>query len=169
MSRAFVNEDATGGEELPERSVSEHPNYVTPEGLRQLRDQLGQLGRRRAELLESASGAGEEEAPAADELRYVERDVRYLERRLASAIEVEPGKQPRGVIAFGATVTARDHAGSRHTYQIVGEDEADPDAGKISHVSPLAKALMGAKIAQPVTWRRPAGDLRLLIERIEYR
>ncbi len=156
-------------EELPERPVSDHPNYVTPTGLRQLREQLEDLGRRRAELLAAADTSDERAAATAkDELRYVDRDARYVERRLASAIVVEPAKQKRGEVAFGATVTARDRAGETHTYTIVGEDEADSDAGKVSYVSPLAKALMGAKIAQAVMWRRPAGNLRLLIEHIEY-
>lgn len=170
MSRAFVNEDAgTGDEDLPERPVSDHPNFVTPSGLRQLQDQLAGLESRRVELLEAASSRDEQEAAVAgDELRYVDRDLRYVERRIASAMPVEPAGQPRGVVAFGATVTARDRAGELHTYTIVGEDEADPESGKVSHVSPLAKALMGARIAQAVTWHRPAGDLRLLIERIEY-
>lgn len=171
MSRAFVNEDAASGdEELPERPVSEHPNYVTPLGLKLLEEEFSALERRRLELLDAASSAHDQAAAGArDELRYVDRDRVYFQRRLASAILIEPAAQPRDVIAFGATIAARDPAGHTRTYAIVGEDEADPDAGKVSYASPLGKALMGARVGQPVTWRRPAGDLRLSIRRIEYR
>ena len=197
MSRAFTREPEPGapGEPPPERPISEHPNYVTPTGLQQLRDEQEELGRRRVELLELLDHADEQEVPAdeeqvaRDKLSYVDRDLRYVQARLESAIPVDLKTQPRHEVAFGATVTvaasgkglggASQPAGAQgdsvsldarphQTWSIVGEDEADPDDGKVSYVSPLAKALLGAKAGQRVTWHRPAGPLRLTVERILY-
>lgn len=171
MSRAFVKEsDGAPDEPLPARRISESPNYVTPTGLGLLRAELGRLTGRRAELL--AQG----DVPAAlDELLHVERDSVYIQARVASAIVVDPIGQPHDEVAFGATVTVSEAAGSvatpaaRRTYTIVGEDEADADAGTVSYVSPLARALIGAHVGQTVIWKRPIGDLVLTVERIEYR
>ena len=173
MSRAFVKEPDGGAAEepLPERRISEHPNYVTPAGLEQLKRALGELTERRGELL------GKPDDPAAqEELRHVDRELRYYEARLDSAIPVDPTGQPRDQVAFGATVTVTEESareasagqGETRRYAIVGEEEADADAGSVSYVSPLAKALLGARVGQSVTWRRPAGDLRLTVQHIAY-
>ena len=65
-------------------------------------------------------------------------------------------------------MTLEDEDGTRRDYRIVGEDEADPAAGKISWVSPLARAMMGSGLGDLVTWRRPAGDLELEVVGIRY-
>jgi transcription elongation factor GreB len=163
MSRAFVKEPDEGApaEGLPERQVSEHPNYVTPAGLKQLEEAVGRLETRRLELLE------QDDDPA-DELTYVDRDLRYFTARLESAILVDMGRQPRRKVAFGAAVTVSQPGGERRTFTIVGEDEADLKVGKISYVSPLAEALIDARAGKTVLWRRPAGDLRLTVEQIDY-
>jgi transcription elongation factor GreB len=169
MSRAFVKEPEGGapGEPLPPRRISEHPNYVTPRGLQRLRERQAELTLRRRELL---GGATDE--TAADELRYVDRDLAYFAARVASAMLVDPAGQPPDEVAFGASVTVREEAQgsapSSRTFIIVGEDEADADAGLVSFVSPLAKALTGARVGQTVTWKRPIGDLILRLERISY-
>jgi transcription elongation factor GreB len=162
MSRAFVKEPDEGApaEGLPERQVSDHANYVTPAGLQQLETRVGELETRRLELLDR-------EDPA-DELAYVDRDLRYYTARLESAILVDLDRQPRRKVAFGAAVTVSQPGGERRTFTIVGEDEADLKQGKISYVSPLAEALMDARVGKTVLWRRPAGDLRLTIEEIDY-
>ncbi len=164
MSRAFVKEDDAGatGQDLPERPLSEHPNHVTPEGLDALQREAGELQARRLELL-----AREDDAMAEEELRHVDRDLRYYAARLESAIVVDPTAQPAGEVAFGAAVTVTDEGGER-TFTIVGEDEADVAALKVSHVSPLAEALLGARVGDRVVWRRPAGDLELTVKRIAY-
>lgn len=164
MSRAFVKEPDAGapGEGLPERQISEHPNYVTPEGLRQLEEKVGALETRRLELLE------DEDAPDRDDLEYVDRDLRYYTARLESAILVDMARQPRRKVAFGAIVTVAQANGERRTFSIVGEDEADLKAGKISYVSPLAQALTEARVGKTVLWRRPAGNLDLTVESIAY-
>jgi transcription elongation GreA/GreB family factor len=163
MSRAFVKEDAGGDEPLPERHVSEHPNRVTPAGLALLKEMVARLRGEAADL-----SAVADDTAAADRRRHVERDLRYFEARLATAEVVDPRKQPRDAVAFGATVTTRDARGERHVYSIVGEDEADPESGKVSWVSPLGAVLTGAHVRETVCWRRPAGALDLTVERIEY-
>jgi transcription elongation factor GreB len=170
MSRAFVKEPDGGVPEegLPERQVSEHPNFVTPAGLRQLEQHVGQLEQRRLELL-AAAEREEDDGLAEQELAYVDRDLRYYTRRLESAILVDPRRQPRRMVKFGAAVTVtQKQDGSKLTFSIVGEDEADPEQGKISFVSPLAVALLDARAGATVRWRRPKGDRDLVIEEIAY-
>jgi transcription elongation GreA/GreB family factor len=164
MSRAFVKEPDSGAPDLdlPERPVSEHPNYVTPAGLAELERRAGELQARRLELL--ALG---EDALAGDELRHVDRDLKYFAARIESAIVVDPAAQPSGEVAFGAAVTVTGEGGER-TFTIVGEDEADLASLKVSFVSPLAEALMGAGVGDRVLWRRPAGDLELTVTAIAY-
>jgi transcription elongation GreA/GreB family factor len=71
-------------------------------------------------------------------------------------------------VHFGATVRAEDAEGRVHRFKIVGEDEADVATGKVSWVSPLAKALIGARVGDTVKWRRPAGEVELEILEISY-
>ena len=164
MSRAFVKEqDAGEPGDLPERPVSEHANFVTPAGLRQLEQEAAALEEQRLALL--AQG---DDAMAQERLAHIDRDLRYVEARLASAQLVDPAAQPRDEVAFGAAVTVRQADGERRTFSIVGEDEADSKNGKISHVSPLAEALTGARAGDVVVWKRPAGDKTLTIEAIDY-
>ena len=164
MSRAFVKEPDEGApvEGLPERQISDHPNYVTPTGLKQLKDRVGDLETRRLELLD-----GEDDL-AREQLVYVDRDLRYYTARLECAIPVAMSRQPRRKVAFGAAVTVSQNGGDRRTFIIVGEDEADLKEGKISYVSPLAEALVEARVGSSVLWRRPAGNLQLTVEAIEY-
>ena len=77
-------------------------------------------------------------------------------------------RQPRRKVAFGAAVTVSQPGGDRRTFTIVGEDEADLKQGKISYVSPLAEALLDARVGKTVLWRRPAGDIKLTVEEIDY-
>lgn len=170
MNRAFVKESDGGVEEpLPPRRISEFPNHITPTGLEELKAELGRLTGRRPELL-----ARGDDPAAQEELRRIDRDLTYVEARISSALPVDLDSQPRDEVAFGATVTVQQAAGSvaaptvPRAYSIVGEDEADADAGKVSYVSPLARALLGAQVGQTVTWKRPIGDMLLTVERIEY-
>jgi transcription elongation GreA/GreB family factor len=164
MSRAFVKGDDSdlSGEELPERPVSPHPNYVTAEGLEMLRRRYEELTQRHAEL--KAAG----EAFDKPKLIEIERDLRYFSQRLESAILVDPSHEPQDEVHFAATVEAEDEEGNIHRFKIVGEDEADVSTGKISWLSPLAKAMIGARVGDTVKWRRPAGDVELEIREIRY-
>ena len=76
--------------------------------------------------------------------------------------------QPLDEVHFGARVTIRDEQGKDHTFQIVGDDEADVAAGRISWASPLAKAMMGARVGDTVKWQRPAGPSEVEIVAIDY-
>ena len=145
MSRAFVKEPDGGApaEDLPERQISEHPNYVTPAGLQKLEEEVGRLETRRLELLEQDDDPG-------DELTYVDRDLRYFTARLESAVLVDMERQPRRKVAFGAAVTVSQPGGKRQTFTIVGEDEAEPRQGTISYVSPLARRMIGRAVGDYV-------------------
>ena len=165
MSRGFVKEDDLehAGTDLPERPISEHPNYVTPAGLQQLQAQESVLEKERQQL------APLKDDPVAQQrLAMVERDLRYLQARLESALLVDPAQQSGEQVLFGAKVTVEDENGDRHVFMIVGEDEADIAANKVSWVSPLANSLLGHKIGDSVTWLRPAGNQTLEITEIDY-
>jgi transcription elongation GreA/GreB family factor len=162
MSRAFVREDRPDTEPLPDLPLSPHPNYVTPRGLAALRARLAET---QAELARLRA-----RADRLDRLpeKSAERDIRYLEARLASAIPVDPAAQPPDEVAFGARVQVADAGGTGAVYQIVGEDEADAARGLIAPHSPLARALLGARLGDVVEWRRPAGTEELEILAIAY-
>ncbi len=165
MSRAFVRENDLehAGTDLPERPQSEHPNYVTPAGLAQLQQQAALLEQERARLLPR-----KDDPAARQRMAMLDRDLRYVQGRLERAIPVDPANQPTDTVLFGALVQLEDENGDVHEYAIVGEDEADISRNKVSWVSPLARALIGARIGDVVKWRRPAGDLGLEITGIHY-
>lgn len=166
MSRAFVNEERfeqAGGEELVERPISQHPNYVTPTGALELQTLEESL---LAELdgLKNST----DDTFGKDKIAELERDLRYVRARLDSAILVDPKTQSHGTVLFGATVEVKDSEGAQHAFHIVGEDEADASINKVSWVSPLAKSLIGQKVGDTVTWQRPVGDIALEILDIQY-
>ncbi len=162
MSRAFTKEtDGDRPDDLPELPVSPHPNYVTPQGLAQLRARLSQAEQHLAAIDNDAEGARQDRD-------YTARDIRWLQARIANAILVasEQGKPER--VGFGTRVELADAEGQRTHYRIVGEDEADPEHGLISWVSPLARALLGARVGDSVLWKRPAGDLEVEVLKIDF-
>ena len=162
MSRAFVKEpdgDETTGE-LPELPLSPHPNYVTPEGLAALEARRGALEAERRNF------AGDELARR-PVLARLARELRYLESRLTSAILVESPTAPPAAVAFGCWVTVADEDGAERKVRIVGEDEADPENGKVSWISPLAQALDGAEVGDLVIWNKPSGAVELEVVAIE--
>ena len=165
MSRAFVNEDAQSEAqaELPERPQSPYPNYVTPEGIAALERRLASILADRSALSDDGKAMSHEAA-----LRRIDRNARYLGARIDRAILVNPAKQPRDEVAFSATVCVLDADGEERVFTIVGEDEADVGVGKVSWVSPLANALLGAQVGDAVTWRRPNGNVDLEILSIDY-
>ena len=143
MSRAFVRESDQDTESLPERVISPHPNLVTSAGLKQIEEQVRDL--------EAARRAARQENDTAA-LARVERDLRYWTQRRASARLVETAPTP-DTVRFGVKVTLESDDGSRREFRIVGEDEADPSQGRISWVSPLAVALIGAKLGDVVKFQ----------------
>ncbi|MCF1710481.1 GreA/GreB family elongation factor [Tabrizicola sp. J26] len=156
MSRAFVKEGSGELDPLPDLPISPHPNYVTPRGLASLQARLAATQTELARLRARPDRLDKLPEAAA------ERDIRYLEARLRSAIPVEPPAAPQEV-AFATRVTVADEAGTETSYEIVGEDEADPAQGRIAPHAPLARNLIGARIGDTVFWTRPAGRTELEI------
>ena len=157
MSRAFVKEtdEGPGSDDLLERPQSKSINYVTPNGLVQLKSRYQELLKQKQSLVNS-DGPQEKQR-----LAQVERDLRYFQARLESANLVNPLAQPADKVLFGATVKVSDESVKIKEYTIVGEDEADMHSGKVSWVSPLAEALLGAVVGDVVVWERPSGDSEL--------
>ena len=135
MNKAFVRDsDAErASNALPDRPIPPGPNLVTPEGLAQL---------------DTMVAATEDQHRAAvkvgdpNEIARTERDLRYWTAQRATAQPVEPSGSG-DVVEFGSTVRLKRDDGQERTYRIVGVDEADPSRGTLSHISPLAKALLG--------------------------
>ena len=141
MSKAFTKEPETGDvyDDLPDRPVSPH-NLVTPKGLEMIEAELARLH------LEHAAA---QEANDRALLAKTNRDLRYWTSRRATAQVMEPPTDAKEV-HFGSTVTILREDGRRQTYRIVGEDEADPSAGTLSYVSPVAQALMAKQVGDVV-------------------
>lgn len=156
MSRAFVNEDRLAEDPgMLDRPVSEHPNYVTPRGLALLEARVSELSRERAEL------SNREDIASRERLAEVERDLRYYNARVESAITVPTPAEAPARVTFGCRVTVMTPDDAQLHYTLVGEDEAEVEQGRVSWVSPLGKALLGAAEGDVVIWQRPAGDLKL--------
>jgi transcription elongation factor GreB len=168
MSRGFVKEDDLehAGTDVPERQISVHPNYVTANGYKQLQAEALRL-----EAVIAALKTKKDEQQAQQQLAVANRDLRYVAARLEHALQTNTGAASslsQENIVFGASVTVEDENGDRHSYQIVGEDEADIKLHKVSWTSPLAKALIGQKVGDSVVWPRPAGNMLLEIISIKY-
>ena len=140
MSVAFTREESAetaAAVQLPDRPISQHPNLVTQSGLKAL------------DAVMAAARAAYYAARQIDDLNErhnavaaASRDMRYFAERLRTA-QVMPDPVERDTVAFGSRVTFARDDGRRQTFRIVGEDEADPRAGSISYVSPVARALIG--------------------------
>jgi len=147
VSVAFTKEDSaeTAAEtQLPDRPISPHPNLVTEAGLKALEQQL-QQAREAYEAAQQIDDINERRRQAALPLR----DARYFAERVRTA-QVMPTPASTDTVAFGSTVTFKRDDGRVQTYHIVGEDEADPKAGSISFVSPVARSLMGKAVGDVV-------------------
>ena len=142
MSSAFVKEPEGGEafEDLPDRPISPHPNFVTQEGLALIEAELTRLHEEHA-----AAQAAEDKVG----LAKTARDLRYWTARRNTAQVVHPPSDATAV-HFGSTVTIEREEGRQQTYRIVGEDEADPTRGTLSYVSPLARALTGKAVGDVV-------------------
>lgn len=156
----------------------DRPNYITPAGLAVLRARYDHLlGDERPKLVEViswAAGNGDRSENGdyiygRKKLREIDRELRHLSRRIKSAVPVDPAAQgDRSRIRFGATVTIIDEEERTRTVTLVGEDEADAGAGRISWRSPLAHALKGASVGDLRVVRLPAGEKEYEVETISY-
>lgn len=169
MSRAFVREsDVPQLPELPPL-VSPLPpgakNYVTAGGAQHLRNELARLVDTQRPRLAAAPA---DDIDAKHELQVLDQRIRYLRESLRTAEIVPPPAEPGDVVRFGATVTVREAAGAETRYRIVGVDETDLDRNWVSWLSPIARALLNARLGARVVLKAPRGARELEIVRIDY-
>jgi transcription elongation factor GreB len=171
MSKAFTKEDDAGDVLVP-RPISPLPpgarNHLTAAGARRLREELAKLEAERPGLLARVGEAGMRGADAKERLQHLEQRIAYLQQSLQSAEVAVVPPPPHDVVRFGATVTVRDQRGEETTYRIVGVDETNLDRNEVSWLSPIARALLNARVGQKVPFRFPAGAAQLEIVRIAY-
>lgn len=180
MSKAFTRE-SEGDDEALELSASLPAgtrNYMTRQGYAQLKAELESLVKQeRPRMVETVAWAASngDRSENGDyiygkkRLREIDRRIRFLMKRLESATVVSPSEQENvEQVFFGATVTVCDGSGDEYTYQIVGVDEADASAGRISWISPLARAMLKAREGDVVRFVSPAGLRELDVVEIRY-
>jgi transcription elongation factor GreB len=152
-------------------------SYITPEGAKKLASELEQLlFRERPKVVEEVSVAaadGDRSENAAyiygkKRLREIDRRVRFLTKRLDSAVVVSETSDKTDQVFFGAWVGVEDEDGRRREYRIVGEDEVEPKEGRISWRSPLGRALLKRRVGDAVIVLRPAGEMQVTIVSIRY-
>jgi transcription elongation factor GreB len=167
MNKAFTKEGETE-ETLPEFVDALPPgarNYMTPQGAARLQEELQRL----TDMERPQLAANKDSAPAKKRLREVDQRIQYIGQRLQITEVVDQSRRKDcEQVFFGASVTYRDITGAEHTVRIVGVDEARVDAGEVSWVSPLARALNGAWLDEVVKLASPAGVEEIEILNIEY-
>jgi transcription elongation factor GreB len=182
MNKAFVREADGDEEEAEHEQASRLPagtrNYITPSGHARLRDELEHLVKRErphvVEIVAWAASNGDRSENGdyiygKRRLREIDRRIRFLSKRLDIAEVVDPLRQgDNDQVFFGARVTLADAEGSESTYTIVGVDEADVARGRISWVSPLARALIKARAGDTVRFQSPVGLRELEIVEVIY-
>ncbi len=155
MSKAFTREGNAPEDELQvePRAPQGLRNYITPEGHARLKSELKALVEvERPELVKTVAWA------ASNGDRSENADYLYGKKR-------DQGEER---VFFGATVAYRDAGGREHTVSIVGTDEVDPGRGRVSWVSPIARALLKAREGDAVILKTPVGDERLEVLAIRY-
>ena len=182
MSKAFTKEsNGDEDDELPPslKLPAGTKNYITPAGFQRLQDELEQLWKReRPELVKTITWAASngDRSENGDyiygkkRLREIDRRVRFLRKRLENAHVVDPAT--RGdcdQVFFGATVTVERGDGREATYSIVGVDEANAGCGLVSWVSPLARALIKARVDDSVRLQVPDGWEEIVVLDVVYR
>ena len=181
MNKAFVRErDSEDDEELEPalKLPAGTRNYITPAGHARLKSELEELVKRErprvVEVVAWAASNGDRSENGdyiygKRRLREIDRRIRFLTRRLEIAEVVDPSRQgDNDQVFFGARVTVADGEGNENTYTIVGVDEADAASGRISWVSPLARALIKARAGDSVRFQSPLGVRELDIVDVAY-
>lgn len=182
MNKAFVKEaDSEDDEEalaLAQAIPAGAKNYITPTGYQRLKDELLQLiDVERPEVVRvvhwaASNGDRSENGDyiyGKKRLREIDRRIRFLTKRMDCAFVVDPSAHyGNDQVFFGATVTYANAAGEEHTVTIVGIDELDPLNGKISWVSPVARALTKAREGDTITLQTPLGVDELEILTVAY-
>lgn len=181
MSKAFTKDDEGGLEKDVElekpQPKGDRKVYITPQGFEKIKAEYDELfHNERPKLVETIAWAASngDRSENGDyiygkrRMREIDRRLKYLGQRIANAVVVDPKTQPKDRVLFGAQVTVEDEHGKSLLYIIVGEDEIDVENRKISWVSPVAKALIGAKVGDVVTVQRPSGPTEVEILDIQY-
>jgi transcription elongation factor GreB len=181
MSKAFVRESDGETADLLDDAPSIPKgvkNYITPAGHRGLQDELRRLlseeRPKTVEIVSWAAGNGDRSENGdyiygKKKLREIDRRIRFLTKRLESAEIVDPARQMRrDQVFFGATVTYAVDDGAEKTVTIVGIDEVDPEHGRVSWISPIARALLRAHEGDVVELRTPSGIEPIEIVEIRY-
>lgn len=182
MNKAFVKASDEDDEspETPAGPAPGGPIYMTRRGWQTLKAELDTLLRdERPKLVETvawAAGNGDRSENGdyiygKKRLREIDRRIRFLIKRLENATVVDPADQQNlDQVFFGATVTITDDEGATETtYQIVGVDEASASDGRISWISPLARALLKARVGDVVRFVSPAGPREIEILEVSYK
>lgn len=155
MSKAFTRDDDSSQPVL-QRPISPLPpgvkNYITADGAKRLEDELKQLRDIERPRVVTSSDPAKLEL-----LQKIDVRIAYLDQSLQTAEVVSPPTQADDKVRFGATVTVRDKNGAETKYRIVGVDETDIDRDWVSWRSPIAKALLNARVGQRVKFQIPAG------------
>lgn len=161
MSRAFVKESDREEAPLvpPPPLPAGVPNYVTPAGHRRNRDELAALRDQERVLAAADTAEARARLPAIAARRAL------LEARQGTWVELAPPQRPT-VVSFGCSVEVEDEQGGRRTYTLVGVDEVDVASGRVSFLSPIARALVSAEVGEVVTVETPRGHESLEIVRI---
>jgi len=154
------------------------PNYITPEGAKKLQGELVLLcSKERPQVVQEVSDAAAQGDRSENaeyiygkkRLREIDRRIRFLTKRLDSAVVVGPREaRQEGRVFFGAIVEIEDEEGARTSYQIVGEDEIDLTRGRVSWRSPIGKSLLKKEAGDTVILRRPSGEVELTIVSVTY-
>lgn len=179
MSKAFTKETDDEEElEPPQQLPVGLKNYITPAGYQRLRDELEQLWKaERPVLVQTISWAASngDRSENGDyiygkkRLREIDRRIRFLSKRLEHAVVVDPAQRENcDQVFFGATVTVCGADGAERAYSIVGVDEADAGRGLVSWVSPLARALLKARVDDVVVLHIPGGVEELEVIKVAY-
>lgn len=169
MSKAFTREE-NDGPDLPDLPplASTLPdgarNYITVTGAQRLREELEQLTNEKRPALVAAS----DDPDAKRQLAALDQRIYQLEQSLQSAEVVSPTEGTPDTVRFGATVTVREENGEESVYRIVGVDETDFDRGWVSWLSPIARALLNARLGERVRFKFPSGEEELEIKAISY-
>lgn len=158
--------------------MSDRVNYITPQGFRRLREEYEALyGGERPKLLETIAwaAANGDRSENADyqygrrRLREVDRRINFLARRMKEAKVTDPAQQPdKGRVWFGATVTLADEDDNERVLTLVGEDEADASAGRVSWYAPIARAVRGAAVGDVRRVTLPTGTMEYEVMAISY-
>jgi transcription elongation factor GreB len=177
MSKAFVREGDSEDAPPPEPAPSPARNYITPAGYARLKAELkGLVEAERPEVVKTVAWAASlgDRSENADylygkkRLREIDRRVRFLIKRLEAAEVVESAGRDSDQVFFGCTARIKNKAGEEREITIVGVDEVDPAKGRVSWVSPVAKALLKSREGDSVSLRTPAGDERLEVLEVRY-